>query len=194
MRNRTYLDTSDAMVAYAKKHGAKYDYTQRQWYVEGEVPHELLGLIPKKPNKSVHIVAPSCPLCGCHMVQRPRRSDGYHFWGCSQHPKCKGVVALEDHLVCVEPLGPKSAADFLKSSATGRSPLSKNVAAPALPPALQHAVERVIALAEKILGAKRVEKWLSSPKVTLKGRTPLELMTSAEGCYVVEKLLLSIQE
>ena len=56
-------------------------------------------------------------------------------------------------------------------------------------------VRRIVVLAAKVLGGvARAEKWLSSAKVTLKGRSPLEIMGDEEGCLAVERLLISIQE
>lgn len=41
------------------------------------------------------VVPPSCPKCGSSMVRRTARQGvhaGKSFWGCSQHPKCNGIV------------------------------------------------------------------------------------------------------
>lgn len=35
---------------------------------------------------------PSCPKCGSPMVLRTARQSGSQFYGCSQFPKCKGIV------------------------------------------------------------------------------------------------------
>ena len=196
MQNRTYLDTSDGMVAYARDRGAKFDKAVGLWFVEGEVPNDLIGLIPKKPNKTVHVVAPSCPACGSHMVERRRQSDGNLFWGCSQFPRCKGIVTFEDHLEYVEPWQSKSVVDFLKTNDAFAKPSpSKDKKRSSMPPELQAEVERVVAFAAKVRGgSSRAEKWLSSPKVALKGKIPIHLMTSMDGCLLVEKLLLETQE
>lgn len=196
MQNRTYLDTSDGMVPYARDRGAKFDKELSQWFVEGEVPNDLIGLIPKKPNKTVHIVAPSCPVCGSHMVERRRQRDGNLFWGCSQFPRCKGIVAFEDHLESVEPWKSKSVIDFLKTNDIFANPLPpKDKKMSSMPPALRAEVERVVAFAAKVRGgSSQAERWLSSPKVALKGKIPMHIMTSMDGCLLVEKLLLEIQE
>ncbi len=42
-------------------------------------------------------VVPVCPKCGEEMVVRTAKSGkraGHQFWGCSDYPKCKGVVEL----------------------------------------------------------------------------------------------------
>jgi len=36
---------------------------------------------------------PPCPLCGA--ATRKRSSKNGAFWGCSQYPDCKGIVAIE---------------------------------------------------------------------------------------------------
>lgn len=39
----------------------------------------------------------SCPKCGCDMVMREVKKGvrrGQQFWGCSQFPKCRGIVNL----------------------------------------------------------------------------------------------------
>lgn len=196
MAEKTYLDTADGMAGYAKRYGAKYDSERGAWFVEGEVPNELLGLIPKKRNPSVHLVAPSCPICGSHMIERVRKSDKQAFWGCSRFPACKGIVDYERYWESQEREPPKAVKEFLSSSiggtkanATPRTTIS--------PMSTQHRMEvrRIVVLAAKVLGGvARAEKWLSSAKVTLKGRSPLEMMGTAEGCLMVEKLLVSIQE
>lgn len=196
MENRTYLDTSDGMNAYANKHGAKYDNELGKWYVDGEVPNALVGLIPKNRNKAVHIVAPSCPLCGSHMLERTRNRDSNQFWGCSRYPRCKGTLELEDYLDFLEQGGPKTVSDFLLSNDTEtKSPSSNTKKRSSISPTLLIEVERIVMQAARVLGGTtRAEKWLSSPKVALKAKTPLEIMATEEGCRLIEKLLMSIQE
>ena len=36
--------------------------------------------------------------------------------------------------------------------------------------------------------------WLNTPKIALKGKSPIEAMTSLEGCNAVEKLLRELNE
>ncbi len=48
---------------------------------------------------------PSCPVCGSEMVQREAKKGknaGNKFWGCSQFPDCRGVVARNDTDVEIE--------------------------------------------------------------------------------------------
>lgn len=190
MEDRTYLDTSDRMAPYAERHGAKFDRASQRWYVEGEVPTELRGLIPKQPNKPKHIVAPSCPKCGFHMVVRTAKT-GRQFWGCSQFKNngCKGNIDLEDHLDSLESERLKSALDYIKPDA----PPAHN--ASSAPSSLKSEIERVVKLAAQIRGGVRQgEKWLSVPKVAFKGKTPAQIMATIEGCQQVERLLLKTQD
>lgn len=48
------------------------------------------------PTSTEATPAPLCPQCKATMVQRTARKGvnaGKNFWGCSQYPKCRGVVA-----------------------------------------------------------------------------------------------------
>ncbi|WP_412481121.1 antitoxin Xre/MbcA/ParS toxin-binding domain-containing protein [Azonexus sp. IMCC34839] len=196
MREKTYLDTADGMAGYAKRYGAKYDSERCAWFVDGEVPNELLGLIPKKRNPSVHLVALSCPLCGSHMVERVRKSDKQPFWGCSRFPACKGIVDYERYLESQDGEAPKAVKEFLSTS-VGDANANPKLRSTSSSMSLQRrmGVRRIVVLATKVLGGvARAERWLSSPKVTLKGKSPLEIMGDEEGCFAVEKLLISIQE
>jgi hypothetical protein len=43
--------------------------------------------------------APRCPKCQSDMVIRVAKSGrhkGSHFWGCSNYPKCRGIVTIEE--------------------------------------------------------------------------------------------------
>jgi len=49
-----------------------------------------------KPQQSW--TTPRCTKCGSEMVMRAARSSpnqGKRFWGCSNYPKCKNIVAYE---------------------------------------------------------------------------------------------------
>lgn len=41
-------------------------------------------------------------------------------------------------------------------------------------------------------GQEQASRWMQTPKIALKGRTPLEAMTTEDGCQAVEKLLREI--
>jgi len=41
---------------------------------------------------------PKCPKCGSPMVLRTARigaNQGNQFWGCSNYPRCRGILSLE---------------------------------------------------------------------------------------------------
>lgn len=198
MGERTYLDTSDGMADYAERHGAKHD--EYGWYIEGDVPAALVGLLPKEPNRPAYVQSPSCPKCGASMILRPGKPRD--FWGCSQYriTKCRGTVDYERHLDALEGDGPsKSVANFLvkpdRASDINR-PTQHTVSSP-----LQEEIHRVIALAVEIRGnGVRAEEWLTKPKVGLRGKVsptgiPLDVMRdSIEGCRQVAALLESTRE
>ncbi len=193
---RTYLDTSDGMVAYAKNHGAERD-AQGRWYVDGDVPHDLMGLIPKKPNMTFHEVAPTCPMCGAHTTKKHRKSDGKPFWGCSQYSEagCKGVVDYDDYWDALDDPGKaKTAFEALcppKNSNSSTQPKNQGE----VPNELAAYIGRLEALATKLLGDYAAgRKWFQTNKFVLKGKTPVEVMTSIEGCQLVEELLLKVND
>lgn len=197
-KNRTYLDTSDGMAAYAKRYGAEYDREQGQWYVDGEVPHELLGLIPKQPRRPVYKPEPLCPNCHTHMVERTRKRDGKLFWGCSQRftTGCEGSRDYDDYLDSLADADKtRRATEFFLNGEPDPPPISKGSKKTPISPELRSEVERVLALATKELGGTyAAEKWLSTPKFSLKGKTPVQVMTSINGCREVEKLILEVNK
>lgn len=67
--------------------------------------------------------SPACPVCNKEMVQREAtkgKNAGNKFWGCSQYPKCRGVVALDEVInevestVQSEPVCPKCTGAIVK--------------------------------------------------------------------------------
>ena len=205
MNQRHYLNTSDGMAGHAQRHGAQYDHVTKEWYVEGDVPIELLSLLPKRPNPPKHIVAPTCPLCHSHMVLRMPRS-GRDFWGCSKfgNTGCSGAVQLDAQLDTLEGPTPRISnylltidnPEKLASLDEPSEGKSKRLATLAeRSEQLRVEVVRIVLLASETLGGmRRAETWLFSPKVALKGHSPKYLMNSIDGCKRVEKLLMSIHE
>ncbi|WP_439860982.1 restriction endonuclease [Pseudomonas sp. MBLB4136] len=52
---------------------------------------------PIKPLQPQQTLAPSCPVCKSAMLKRIAKrgsNAGNEFWGCSQYPKCRGVVPV----------------------------------------------------------------------------------------------------
>jgi uncharacterized protein (DUF2384 family) len=53
----------------------------------------------------------------------------------------------------------------------------------------------ITALAEVIFGeAGKAQRWLSKPKQRLSGLTPIQMLTTQQGCTHVEEMLLQIYE
>lgn len=187
---RTYLDTSDGMASYARRYGAKFDPIAGQYYVEGEVPLELINLLPKERKVKDYLSPPTCPRCGFHMVERYSRS-GKAFWGCSQFAKtgCKGSSGFEDEIPIA---GARAQHAF---SYISGQPMDDPRESNFEKQELKKEQERIVALAAEILrDPKRVPKWIATPKVGLRGKTPTQVMGTIEGCVSVEGLLLSIEE
>ena len=58
-------------------------------------------------NAADYKTTPDCPVCGKAMVQREAKkgkNSGNKFWGCTQYPKCRGVLDLEEVAEEVEEL------------------------------------------------------------------------------------------
>ncbi|MGH6628533.1 MAG: antitoxin Xre/MbcA/ParS toxin-binding domain-containing protein [Burkholderiales bacterium] len=56
-------------------------------------------------------------------------------------------------------------------------------------------IGKTVVLAERVFGDKdRALRWLHAPKRTLDGKTPFELLATAEGGQVVEEELIAIDE
>lgn len=190
MSKRTYLNTSDGMASYAKRHGAKFDPETGQYYVDGEIPRELHNLLPRERKPKENHSPPSCPRCGFHMVERYSKT-GKAFWGCSQYAKtrCKGGRGFEDDLPISGPMA-QHAFSYLSGQ-----PMDDPRESSFEKQELKKEQERIVVLAAEILrNPKRVPKWLTTPKVGLRGKTPTQIMGTIEGCVAVESLLLSIEE
>ncbi len=196
---RTYLNTPGGMHEYAHRHGAVFDQDLHKWYVVGEVPPDLENLVPKAPNKKPdQVVAPSCPLCGFHTILRKNRVGLGDFWGCSQHFKsgCRGLVDYDDHLDNLDVRGVPTAFDALRRNSPAeknKRPAEKEEPRP-IEPALRLEIEEITKLAVEVLGGlHQSEKFLTTPKIGLQGKTPVDRMKTAEGCVEVKQLILSLR-
>ena len=190
---RTYLDTSDGLSEYAKGFGAIFDKQRREWFVVGEVPQDLLNLVPKKPReKAPQVVPPSCPLCGFHTKLIEGRNGP--FFGCSQFAKtdCRGSVDYDSYLENIGQSPPKSIGSILNPGTTQKAQI--------VPPAssvntklsleLQSAIKEIENLCVAEFSRKwEFDRWLKTPKVTLNWKTPLQCMLTLEGCKRVKHLI-----
>lgn len=194
-RGRTYLDTSDGLGEYAKNCGAQYDKHRCEWYVVGEVPHELLNLVPKPARgRAPPIVAPSCPVCGYHM----KVVKGIHgpFFGCSQYVRsgCKGSINYDKYLDSIGMPLPMSVGNILepRSLPNGSASPPAKKEPQALHPDLQLAIKEVENLCLAEFSSKpELERWLNAPKRALDGKSPLGCLSTIDGCNKVNHLLRS---
>lgn len=85
---------TEAVEAFAVRHGAYFEKSLQRWVVEGDVPPELESYAQKQKRTRDFIAekAPQCKLCGCEM--RLRNSAYGDFWGCSAFPRCKGSKSV----------------------------------------------------------------------------------------------------
>jgi len=63
----------------------------------GSIRHGKGNTTQPFPPKHVASI-PSCPKCGSQMVKRTARQGanaGNAFWGCSNYPQCRGIVAID---------------------------------------------------------------------------------------------------
>jgi len=66
------------------------DFVQKQADWLGKLIEKSKGMALNLPIES----GPACPRCGA--ATRKRSSKNGAFWGCSQYPDCKGIVAIEN--------------------------------------------------------------------------------------------------
>jgi len=71
--------------------------------IDGDALEELIGGFPSSTRAPVSEVkvakqlVPACPRCGTPMVQRVAKQGkhaGQSFWGCTQYPKCTGILQI----------------------------------------------------------------------------------------------------
>jgi restriction system protein len=89
-----------------------YPVSELRTAVLNELGASNAATIPKEPRNSTSAeaantvrptgpgAAPSCPKCSLPMVRRRAESGsrlGSGFWGCTEFPRCRGVVAIGVH-------------------------------------------------------------------------------------------------
>ncbi len=71
--------------------------------IDGDALEELIGGVPSSTRapvseaKVAKQLVPACPRCGTPMVQRVAKHGkhaGQSFWGCTQYPKCTGILQI----------------------------------------------------------------------------------------------------
>ncbi len=178
---RRILRVPAAHVDYAKSLDAKSDPKNRVMYIDGEVPPGLADYAERPPRNRDYTleVSPSCPLCSCKMELRSS-VKGRDFWGCSMYlspKKCKGYRAIEDQDITGDEVRRTADGTIRTNPSIGPTELDHE------PSSLLDAQTRVInSLTRYLRDASDVVPWLSTSKVGLGYRVPLELMVGVEGC------------
>lgn len=200
---RIVLDVSPDTMLYAKTHGAKYDASNRQWYVDDEVPPELANLVPHKANPTFEEVAPACPKCQASTIKRRNGKTGAYFWGCSRYRAdgqgCKGYIDYEEWLAkqLEDKLG--RVTDYLEvkgalPKVSHSAPVQAKAAISGDDPRVLRWAKITELASRECGGAAQASRWMNTPKIALKGKTPIEAMTTDGGCNQVEALLFELNK
>lgn len=189
--NKTFLEIPASMSAYAKGHGAQFDYRLRQWFVVGDVPAALTDFLPAIRRTRTNEVGPSCPKCGSHTVMKYRKSDGNGFWSCARYPSCRGAVEWTEG-------GAKPVAEVaLRTLTAGEGEVkfdARETERKRTAGALRIRWTQIIADAAEVLGSpEATELWLTSPSQSLTGKKPVELMDTLDGCARVEVVVAAMR-
>ena len=156
----TKVMSSDSLMSFAEKlaflHEAKpIDYKAKFSIDENTTENEG--------------TAPKCPECQHGMVRRTVKKGknvGKAFWGCSQYPKCKGVLDIKE---------PATAASVKQDAEVG--------AAPECPKCSKPMIKRVATKGEN----KGSEFWGCSDFPKCKGTLKIDSVAEQEGVPVIEK-------
>ena len=175
---RTYLNTAEGMEYYAARFGASLEAATGRWYVDGDVPGPLLGLLPREKMVADSV---ACPICKGPMVLRNTHGPGDPFYGCKEFPYCKGRLAVssgEDD----EAL--PTVGQFLPPISEEERPLN-----------FTNELSRLRHLA--VTGAtaafggsgKLSADWLTTHQTRLDGESPLKALGTIEGAHRVLTLI-----
>lgn len=174
MTTRTKLQFTKAVQNAAIGHGAYFDESEQAWFVDGEVPGPLIAYVVTEARQRDYVansLREQCK-CGAHMVTRRNRTTGELFWACSV-PRCGVTMNFDDGI-------PLSNAASRSGPIDGAAPSFEN----------KDGVAAVITRAIELFRNEGLATaWLKSPKVALKGETPLQAMTTQTGCNAVARLL-----
>ena len=93
----TKVMSSDSLMGFAEKLAFLHEPKAIDYRLKFSLDeHEEKSSIAESEN------APECPKCNKGMVKRTVKKGkniGDEFWGCSQYPKCKGVVDIKKNAV-----------------------------------------------------------------------------------------------
>ena len=187
--DKTFLNVPPAMVAYAMANGAQQDPDTKRYWVQGDVPPELLSFAPKLARQPMPEYGPSCPRCKAHMVRRTSKNND--FWGCSRFPKCRGSAPWEYK---ANQVGSSLVRTHLRGNAasTNNQCCATNIV---VSQHLRNRWKAIVVMAAQQLGSiGAAEAWLNQPKVRFGSKTPAQIMATSAGCDKVESLLSSLAD
>ena len=176
---RTYLNTNDGMDDYAARFGASLETDTGRWYVDGDVPGPLLGLIPREQKTTEPVI---CPICSGPMVLRNGSGPGDPFYGCKEFPYCKGRRAVSsDDDEALPTVG-----HFLPPLLEEEQPLS-------FTNELSRLRHLAVTGATAAFGSGKLSAdWLTTPLAKLDGETPLKALGTLDGAHRVLALIESM--
>ena len=183
---KTFIDIPFAYKDRAKQLGAKWDSYEERWFVEGEVPTDLLGFVPKtgfgigsndlgnsilkltdsvfeKQEKVNHINIKKCPACGKESLLQ-KTIIGTEFYQCTDL-QCKGqpVVKKNEQVRDIS-----STAEF-------------------------SSVDEILEFALPFFKTQQeMRNWFSTPKLRLQKKTPSDVIKTISGRKAIKELLLEL--
>lgn len=182
---RIILDVPPDMHAYANEHGAQYDNVFRVWYVEDEVPNELVNFLPKdnKPRIDTRSIKPQCPICEADMLLKINKKTNKEFWSCSRYSRsysgCLGSLDYDEGFDLID----KRISDIqdkYNNSSKNRINFIEHKAI----------IKEIAACATEFFEDKdKAAIWLISSQACLSGNTPVNMMLKYEGCIQVKNIL-----
>ena len=155
-KNITQLNVPNSMAQYAELHGAIHDKTIG-WHVVGNIPIELDDFVIKAPRSAGSTWTVQCPKCGGQMeLKQSKKSEP--FWGCMSFPTCRGTRSVDA---------------IVTAQKTTRPPRATSTPAPVDALIMAELVELTL---QALKSPHKIKPWLNSPKFTLGGKTPIELL------------------
>ncbi len=128
-----------------------------------------------------------CSICGSSMVLRRNKLTCEEFYGCSRYPACNGTDQIE--------YKPEEKTGFFNpvESLTKRShdhPRQPQHTSHRASDELNRRWKEIVLLAEQKCGSSsQAAIWIETPKISFRGRKPMDLLGTLEGCDLVESML-----
>jgi len=178
MAAQTILWIPIAHRKYAAANGAKYDFRQHVWYIDGEIPSSLAKYVlrTRRTRDVTKETVPNCPNCGRAMVWIDADKP---FWGCPRyrHADCQGSYQMD----CLPPAATRLAAfTALPSDAACTSTLMRGI----------HLTRILSLLHPRLESNEKILIWLNEARVEFRDKTALELMETKEGFRRVEEFII----